>query len=447
MMRRIRTIAIILCISLLLPFMFTSCGKTPKTADELIERVEAAMDAVGSYEQDIRMDIEVWVSGTKMVLEALGTGILIDTADDYYYYNKMNMEMTVGDAKTPEKSASLEIYDSGKAYFLNDENGKVNKQYTEVSAEEYKAYLEEKGAVDDYIYNCETKEFSKNEDEEWEIVLTDYTDEALSGIYDKAGLGMLFDADAIKDIKTEVLVDEDFRVLEYEIEFRFNEDGEGNKPSVRLESEFSEYGEGIRENFTGDDYKKIKNFLDAKRLEKVLDTVITYEDASATLNVEQIITHDQKKIYNSKETDTIKYGIRDGKFFYDLSADANGQNVKMKYADGKQSVTSNGQTKTTNSTELVAKATLGKILDCTGYALEEIKSFENKGNGVYEVELNKKEAEAYANVFGTGTELYSAILKATYTVKDGKLVSIRANGEIKGKGLYALNITISLVFG
>ena len=247
---------------MLLPLVFASCkAKDPETADELIQMTNEAMDAAGSYKQKIDMKLEVWVAGTKMSLDADGTGITIDTADDFYYYNEMNMEMTVGDSKTPEESASLTVYDDGRVYFLEDSNKEVTKYASDTTAEEFRAYLEENGEIDDYIYDCETKEFSENEDGNWELVLSDYTDEALDGMYEKAGLGLLFDADSIEDIKTEILVDEDFRVLEYELKFKFNEDEEGNKPQAVFKSEFSKHGEAERKDLDTEGYKNKNSLL------------------------------------------------------------------------------------------------------------------------------------------------------------------------------------------
>lgn len=448
MMRRIRTIAIILCISLLLPFMFTSCGKTPKTAEDLIERVEEAMESAGSYEQDMEMDIEVWVSGTKMALDAIGKGILIDTKDDYYYYNKMYMEMTVGNSTVPETSSALEVYDGGNAYFLNEEGGKVSGKYTEATAEDHKAYIEDGGDVEDYIYDCETKEFSKNEDGSWKLVLSDYSDEALEGIYDKAGLSLIFDAGAIRDVETELLIDGDFHVLEYELKFRFNSDDDGNKPRAVIKTEFSKYGDAERKELEAEEYKKVKDLIPMKMLGRTLDRLVTRRDATAKLKINQSISDQRgKETYAQSETDTIKYGVRDDKFFFDMTATINGENLRITYEDGKQTTKANSRSETTEMEELVAKNTVKKILDCTGYDADSVKSFEDMGNGVYEVKLDKKDAEEYKNAFGKNTKLHYAELTATYTLKDGEIVSIEAKGDIRGAAgstAYTLDISISL---
>ena len=442
-MRQIRIIAVILCISMLLPLMFASCkAKDPETADELIQMTNEAMDAAGSYKEKIDMKLEVWVAGTKMSLDADGTVITIDTADDFYYYNEMNMEMTVGDSKTPEESASLTVYDDGRVYFLEDSNKEVTKYASDTTAEEFRAYLEENGEIDDYIYDCETKAFSENEDGNWELVLSDYTDEALDGMYEKAGLGLLFDADSIEDIKTEILVDEDFRVLEYELKFKFNEDEEGNKPQAVFKSEFSKHGEAERKDLDTEGYENKNSLLEMKKLDRMLGELITRESATVQLNVRQSITRHANEIYNNAEYDKISYGIRDGKFFYDMTSNINGQNMQIKYENGKQTISASGQKKTTDSTDLIAKATVKQILDCTGYDIDSIKSFENNGDGDYKVKLDKKNDEAYKNVFGDGTELYDAILDVTYTVKDGKITMINASGEMKSKGFYTLYISI-----
>ena len=441
-MRQIRVIAVILCISMLLPLVFTSCKKDPETADELIQMTNEAMDAVGSYKQKIEMNLAVWVEDTQMSLDADGIGITIDTEDDYYYYNEMNMEMTVGDSKTPEKSASLAVYDDGRVYFLEESNKKVNKYASDATAEEYRAYLDENGEIDDYIYDCGTKEFSKKEDGSWELVLSDYTDKALGGMYEKAGLALLFDADSIKDIETEILVDEDFCVLEYELKFRFNEDEEGNKPQAVFKSEFSKHGEAERKDLDTEGYKNMNDLLEMKKLDRMLDEIITRESATVQLNIRQSITRHAYEIYNSAEYDKISYGISDGKFFYDMTSNINGQNMQIKYENGKQTISASDQKTTTASNDLIAKTTLAKILDCTGYEINSIKSFVNKGDEEYEVQLDKKNDESYKDVFGDGTELYDATLDVTYTVKDGKITMINASGEIKEKGFCTLDISI-----
>lgn len=451
-MRRMKMIVFVICILCILLFVaatFTSCKeKGPETADELIERVEAAMDAAGSYKQKFEMKLEVLVSGTKMSLDADGTGITINTEDDYYSYNEMNMEMTVGDSKASEKSTSIEVYDGGRVYFLEDADKNVTKYASDATAEEYRAYLDAGGNIDDYIYDCETKEFFQNEDGTWELVLGDYTDKALDGMYEKAGLALLFSADSIKDIKTEILVDEDFCVLEYELKFRFNKDEEGNKPQAVFKSEFSKHGEAEREEIDTDDYKNMKNLLGMKTLDRALDRLITRENAKANLKLEQTITDKYgNEAYNHYETDTITYGIRDGKFFFDMDAIINGEKLRIAYENGKQTTTAASTSETTDMDELVAKATIAKILDCTGYNIETVKSFVDKGDGVYEVKLDKKNAEEYKNAFGSNTQLHAAVLNAIYTVKNGEIVSIEAKGDVEGVSGYtgySLDISISL---
>ena len=125
-----------------------------------------------------------------------------------------------------------------------------------------------------------------------------------------------------------------------------------------------------------------------------------------------------------------------------MTSNINGQNMQIKYENGKQTISASGQKKTTDSTDLVAKATIKQILNCTGYDIDSIKSFENNGDGDYKVKLDKKNDEAYKNVFGDGTELYDATLDVTYTVKDGKITMINASGEMKSKGFYTLDISI-----
>lgn len=444
-MKALRSISFILCLLMILPLALTSCGqKDPETAEELIERIEAAMDEAGSYEQELDMDIEVFAAGVKMSMDASGKGIHIETKDDYYRYNRMDMELRVDGSDKPETTCSEELYDGETLYLLEESGGSVKKYSSEVTAADYRAYLEENGDLNDHIYDCETKEFKKNDDGEWEITLSGYSEKALLGIYEKAGLGLLFDARDIKDIKTEMLVGEDFCVLEYELKLKLEEDEDGNKPKVTFSSEFSHYGEAERKKVDTDGYKNTSGILDMKRLEKKLKELITREDAKATLKVDQVISQGGEEIYRSSETDTVKYGVRDGGFFFDMTALINGQTVKMQYENGKQSVSAGGQKQTSETTDLVAKSTLSSILDCTGYAIEEIKSFEKTGEGVYKVTLDKKDSDSYANAFGTGTKLYDADLEATYTLKDGRISSISAEGEIKGEGLYTLDISITL---
>ena len=186
----------------------------------------------------------------------------------------------------------------------------------------------------------------------------------------------------------------------------------------------------------------MNDLLEMKKLDRMLDEIITRESATVQLNIRQSITRHAYEIYNSAEYDKISYGIRDGKFFYDMTSNINGQNMQIKYENGKHTISASGEKTTTASNDLIAKTTLAKILDCTGYEINSIKSFVNKGDEAYEVQLDKKNDESYKDVFGDGTELYDATLDVTYTVKDGKITMINASGEIKEKGFCTLDISI-----
>ncbi len=201
---------------------------------------------------------------------------------------------------------------------------------------------------------------------------------------------------------------------------------------------------------------KITDTLKAEDYEEVDDIRLVSELADLLTDVEEKESGkfklDATAAYRgntSSEYNTVSYGTKDGKFYYDIVSVSPTARMTIKYKDGKQTVTMvGGGTNTTTQSEDVAKNAVKSFFNQIKYDPQVVTDVELLDDGSYVLTCDDLNPDSYDYLLsGTGHNCASANQKITVKVEDGKLqeftcvikaVTERTNYEM----VYTVKLTV-----
>ncbi len=455
---------LIICALLACAMLLASCQTLkdalrpdPKTAEELWERIGEVMEGFDSHEIAMEMDMVMVVEG--YAVESSATGTLIeDSGDDYYYYSDTKITMKCDELDLDQESRAISAFMDGKAFEFRSEDGYERKLYSKMTAEEYATYLaadKEESSLDTDITDCTNAEFAKNEDETWTLIYSGYTKKAVNGITSALSTQELdvFGADIV-DVKVTFLTDENFRVTDISMEFEFDVDEDAKQtPVLDVRMKLVAVGDGVTrvtDTIDASKYKEVDDLAIRKEITELIKDRYEAEEGSFRYVQEQTFKV-MGQTDKFTETDTVLYGVRDGKFYYDVTAEYDSVSMKLAYENGACTVTVEGESYSEPQTEQEARALVEMLInDSTyGYHAESITNITDKGNGVWEIEQALGDTSELEGIFESMDGTYkSATQTVTVTIKDGKLTEIKtvitASGSITSGNIYQVSYTLKM---
>ena len=451
-MMRKKTLFLLACISIVLLLTLVSCGE-PKSAEALYAKVDETMGELNSYEMDLKLDMTFYVSNYKV--SSQGTGHAIEDGlvnGDYYFYQETNTTVESKGLSLNETQKSIEAYDNGNYFILNQSSTGTQKMYSPLTAQEVLEYRadHDMGALD-VINDCTNQSFSKKEDGTWELICSGYTKSAIATIEDGMGLDNdMFDAE-IMDMKMTLSADAEYHATKIELEFVFED--KKNAPAVSITIDFSKYDAAVRqtEQLNTENYTKVEDIRLLKQVEAMLEEMTERENGSFTLSLTQLTrssTSPNSSTY--KETDEVTFGEGESGYFYDIDATVSGTKYDISYKDGTQTIKTSSKTQNKAQTEKEARDYIKSLINSAGYAQNIVTAIEKRGNGVYRFTCNPNTQTYetyYANMGGT---FKSATQTITVTITDDQLTKIQsavtAQGSVINYGTITLTVNTTVTF-
>ncbi len=435
-MKRICSIFLIIC--LCIPFL-TSCSLKPKSADELWEKINETMEHLQSYESNSTGNLALEVMNVPITADLTIKNIISGTSEkDYYYYSASEVTVkTESDLFNQSETAKfIEAFHDGKMFFSMESEKATQKFSSVLSAKEHIAYLEKQSSSsDDFDFNkCTTSSFTQNEDKTWSLHYSGYSNKALDRMFDTFDFdGEMFDLD-LSDMEVTIQADNKFRIKEIKIKFIFNEDIDGN-PVFEITMQYSNYNEAekITDTINPENYKEIADCRLLTDFEDMIEKLEEDKDGSFVMEMEETLSvFDQKETYT--ETDTVSYGEKDGKYFYDISINSTSyQNMKISFENGKQTIKLSGKQQTNQQSTLEAKTFINSLINTAQYSMIYVSDIKKLEEGVYEVQCNNLISEAYEAIFESYTgELISFQKTLKITVKEGCITKIESDTLAEG---------------
>jgi hypothetical protein len=383
-------IAVLLC-----ALALTSCGD-PETTTELMNKIDEKMESLKSYQSDVTANISTDIYGYHCVAGYTGKQITIYGASDkFYYYTVMEGTTEMKDTEKNEvvesvKFKEIDAFHEGNMFVSSEQGDAVQKLYSPLTKDEYIAYLEKQESTLDIDYEaCVNKSFTKNEDKTWTLTYSGYTKKAIAGVIEAFNADELFEEEIV-DMEITIHANADFTVKNMELKMIF--ENESTTSTFSMTAEYSKYNEAtpIVDTLDVSQYKKVADCRLLTDLTDMIEDLEELENGSFVLDLTQTLsTSSSKSTYT--ERDTVTYGKKDGKYFYDAKASTDNAKYDISYANGKQVIIVKEGSAITTVDDLygdvaykvgVQLGTTGDIYSTDDFGAENVSQFANGNEAV-----------------------------------------------------------------
>ena len=440
-------IVAICCVSLVSCDMLIGVGAKlgvwPRSADELLEKVEDNMDSLTSYECDLEGTIKANAYGYYVEGYVTGKDVFINKdGNAYYYYSEVNTESSVKELRVTENYTVAVEYDDGKMFYWNSEPTPNKKFFCVTDVERFKEYIDEESEIDAELDECVNKSFKKNDDGTWELELSGYTSAAVLEISEAMGYAEGTFSDKVVDIDVKMVINSDLLVKKMTMDFVFEEsESDENTPEVSMSLIYSSYNDAEKESdkINESECIRVADLITLLKVDKTIKEKYTEDNGEFTLNIEQSIL-DQK----FTENDNVKYGVKNGKYYYEIDVTSNTlPTSSIKYENGTLSV--DGES--VAQTEDAARLQINQLLSSTGYDVTLIKSMEKVSDGVYKFSADVADPSLYKTLLSSigATAISVEDNYITVTVGDDGVESIVSSIRAKGVA-YVSGVLGEIVF-
>lgn len=439
-----RMLSLTLCLLMLLStaLCVLSCERKPKTADEAWKKIDDSMNALRSYESEMKLDMTYYISGIELKGSSVGKAAYIsDGEENFYYYSEMKFEVNSKAAGISQKTEIKEIYNDGKIFVERNDGTVEQKIYSENTPEEATEYFKGDPEEDIKYEDATGKTLTKNSDSSYTLVFEGYKKEEVERIQDTIGFSNDLFPNKIIDVKVTVNAGADYLVRDMKLEFVFEQDPDSDKlPLVVATTTYSKYNSATH---VGDDpdvanYTAIENVKVLTDIDKMLAKIKNTKDGKFTLNIsQQVKVGNNTSVYSEK--DVVEYGENENGYFYDIDATVSGtgsngkQSMDISYSSGKQTVKAGGQTQSADQTVLAAKQYINSLINTVNYDSAYVSKMEKKGDSSYKLTCDTAEPSDYKAFFeGNGGTFISAKQTMTFVIVDGNITGVKSTVEATG---------------
>lgn len=415
-----KRIVLLTVIALLLSVVLSSCAVIrrvipPKDEMELWERIDETMNDVKSYRCDAVVTISFEYNGIDFS-GRLDLTTVVDESDDggdWYYYQKSNSRMSTNGSLV-EDTEDIVVYEDGKAYVCVDNGDNYSHITSELSKEQFK---EEYVDVDDDIEfdispeDARKREMKRLKGGKWELSYSDFSSEALEEALETLNLDEFRDESGISvsDIEISLTTDENYRVIDMTISFVGDDSSE---PALTMDVTYSQYNEVERVSFDKDTYTEVDDVRVATWIDAYFEDVIERDRVEFTMYVKQYVSSAASATGSYEERDNVSFKNTHGDFTYSIGADINGQEVKIEYGYGSQTVYVGNQSQKVTQSQSEAREFIMSLLNASGYDPVRVKDIIKSGKNSYRIELNIYDPSEYRQLMislgtrYTGSEMY-----------------------------------------
>lgn len=455
-----RSFLVSACFLLILVNLFglSSCiGKDgkPRTADELLDRIDEKMLSLNAMAADLEMDVTYYYAGTEVREKGKGTSIVIGAVSGEYYYYSDTLFTVISDEENYEREyLSRYIYDGGKYYTFHDDGEHTQRLYCEMTREEFDEFMEDDEEID--YGEAKNKEFSHNGDGTWTCVTTGYPEEKIEHIMEYLGVRQDMFPTKVIDIKATMTANEDFCATRVEFELIFSSDIDSDdEPKTSFVLTYRDFDMASKHSFVPveAEYTKVEHIKVLSDIYDMLDKIEGTKDGKLTLTLDQLIDC-MGDVTAFHERDIVEYGENEDGFFYEadsvIESGSETYSYDISYSNGKETYTENGETFTEEVDEDDARYFIVSLINSMSYDSSYVSKIEKLSEGKYRLTFDEAEPSRFKSFYeGAGGKFVSASQVMTVTFKDGKLSQVEseayADGTVSdGSKLYITKMVIKV---
>ena len=429
----------------------------PQTATELWERIDDTMNALDSYEATVSSRITAYNEGYEVTATITGNAAQSGMqSGNFYSYNYAKTTVRILELQVKMDNKVTEVFKDGKVYISNVGNDVESKLCSPMTMEEYKKYSEDNNILDYDIQDCTSKSFTKNEDNTWSLNFSGYTNKVMHSLVDHFGMEDVFNAEML-DMEVSIEADEAFRALKFDCTFVFDtEEGDENIPQMTITSKYSSFNEFVPdpEAINESEFQEIEDIRILGDISDKMNDIRNAKEGSFELEIEQKVTFAGDSSHY-KEKDTVKYGKKNGAFYYDITAMVDDASFKILYEKGLQTIIQDGETTSAPQTSEEAEEFIWSLINSSQYNKNYVTNMISDGDGVYEIVCEKADSNAFASLFvAMGARYESGKQTFRIFMKNGKLEKIESEAALSGVVSYGnvgyvmrLTLITSCTFG
>ena len=416
---------------LLVAVCLSSCAFLPFLMSDVPaewRKISKQMNKWASYEASMTLDMNTRIGGSKVdiTIERKMIECNVGGKDYYFYQNTKTSTGNIGSSETTEAYYNGNMFISSKVGAMTGQ-----KIYTPMTLKEYKEYRSRFGGAGINFSGCGKSEVAETEDGKIEITFSEFSEKAIESMMESLGFDGSIDID-VNGLDAKIYADEKYNVEKIEMIF----DVSGTS-SLEITIKYSKINEATPKTKEFDTSQYVE--LDIRELIKLEDMLKERQNAKGgkfTLEMSQTVSgFGEKQSYS--ETDTVEYGIKDKKYFYDIKAEANDNEYDISYFDGTKTVAENGGSeKTEKQNDKEAKAFIDGLINSALYTTSSVTSFTKNGDE-YVLDCSGASPFSYSAVFspiGATPQLVQQTVRIT--VKNGDIVKIVSDAEVTGRVNY-----------
>lgn len=434
--------------------MFSSCNFIFANKNGIMEKISKAMDKAYSYESDGELNITAYYNKKEMNIKGITKQIFSkEKNSDLYFYSNNIIDIEHNNSKTSTKV--IEAYNDGEYFFSHFSNKTGNRLRSSHTEKEFLEYYEKSSKSGDLLDGYSEISSSKNDDGNYEVLLTKYDSNKIKEINLIYGFPLKANGASIVDLIVTILADSKYLVKEIDIQYIFSEDDHSGEQKIT----YSNYG-SAEKNLSDINTKFYTSVDDARAvplLSSLLNDVAQAESGkvSSSSTFETMLMGVKNK---SEETYNVSYGYDDGKFEYDVKAEIGEKKHSIEYKDG---IYIKDEQKNESYTEFEAKAFVKSLIDPYSYSSMSVRQVNvnrnDDGTTSYTFEVKPENTALEEMLKQTFSSLSAGYMNAeveiNFVVKDDELTSItyliNSTGQINYRNstyMIGIDITTKLVF-
>ena len=407
-------------------------------ANSLFKAIESQMQQATQFQIEGNIEASITVMDQTIALE--GSTKFITTnpnSDDPYYYSKNKVSATV--AEQTQKQTVVLAYYNGKAYMSNTQHDSYI--YSRMAKEDFLQLMEKDQETALDVMAASNQEYKQNDNGTWKLELSGYSKKALKKMI--AALdpdGTFSEYFEITDIEWTIEADSQFRAQKIEINFVPDEEKSEETDKLTICYDNAKY-EGVTpiiEDLTDGDYQKVADMKILQTLKDHLTDLKNSDNGAFTLNSKTTATAGKNQSA-SQEIDEVRFGKKNGAYFYSIQTTTNNRTLRLSYENGTRTTIGAGAPIEESFTDEESKSFIDSLLD-NGvhfdiYRISDVSVEETEDGTVYTLS-SVSPSETMKSTFEYCAEYLQEI---TVTVSDGKITKIvnkeTAEGIVQSVGL------------
>ncbi len=416
----------------------------PQSAEELQNKIDSVMDSAVSYTVNATSQFKFYQNGLEFVTKSEGVIIYSSANGSNYRYSNIKSNVTCASIDFVQDAEQTEAFYDGKMYVSNV-YGETNQKFcSPMTYEEYVVAQSTAEITEEEYLDCTKKEFAQNDDGTWKVVYSGYTGKAIASLFKKLDVSEEELGDQVIDMEFTFEANADFYVTKLTVKAVFEADSKAEFITEEKYSNINSTEANVQDINTSEyvevsDVRVLKDFSDGiENLENSKNAKITYENHQIVRVGTQTSTF--------KETDTIKFGVENGAYYYDIDSNGPNGDLTIKYKNGSYQVS--GSSEKYLQTDSEAKELISGFINAYTYNPLTVSEIKKTGDNTFELKIGKPADVGVQSVFeqlGSKATTVEQTINVTLEGKNVKKVEsvLRATGLSQG-GQITLTLNLKL---